>query len=88
MSARREKRLRKMEAKVTYMDGRVRDLERRLLVMEEIAAHPVVIRSTETEKPRPRGVLASLLLKLRGGRKEDVGSSLEHIKSHPPKTFH
>lgn len=88
MSARREKRLRKMEAKVTYMDGRVRDLERRLLVMEEIAAHPVMIRSTKAEKPRPRGVLASLLLKLRGGRKEDVGSSLEYIKSHPPKPFH
>ncbi len=87
MSARREKRLRKMEAKVTYIDGRVRALEHRLLVLEEIAAHPVMIRSTGNEEPHPRGVLASLLLKLRGGCKEDVGSSLEYIKSHPPRPF-
>lgn len=37
MSARREKRLRKLEATVTYMDIRVRALERRLLTMEEEA---------------------------------------------------
>lgn len=66
MSARREKRLRKMEARVTYMDGRVRELERRMMVLEGLAAHPVMIQSTGAEKPRPRGVLASLLLKLRG----------------------
>ena len=61
MSARREKRLRKMEARVAYMDGRVRELERRLMTLEEVAAHPTMILSTE-EKARPRGVLASLLL--------------------------
>lgn len=86
MSARREKRLRKMEAKVAYMDGRVRELERRLLSLEELAASPTMILSTE-EKARPRGVLASLLLKLRGERKEDDVPSLEYIKSHPPKPF-
>ncbi len=87
MSARREKRLRKLESRVAYMDGRVRELERRLLSLEELAAHPTMILHTETEEPRPRGILASLLLKLRGGRKEDVGSSLEYIKSHPPRPF-
>ena len=74
MSARREKRLRKLESRVAYMDGRVRELERRLLSLEELAAHPTMI-------------LASLLLKLRGGRKEDTGSSLEYIKNHPPRPF-
>ena len=69
------------------MDGRVRELERRLLSLEELAAHPTMILHTETEEPRPRGILASLLLKLRGGRKEDTGSSLEYIKSHPPRPF-
>ena len=87
MSARREKRLRKMEARVAYMDGRVRELERRLLTMEELAAHPTMILSTEPEKPRPRGVLASLLLKLRGRRKEDAADRMEYIKSHPPRPF-
>ena len=87
MSARREKRLRKLESRVAYMDGRVRELERRLLSLEELAAHPTMILHTETEEPRPRGILASLLLKLRGGCKEDVGSSLEYIKSHPPRPF-
>lgn len=84
MSARREKRLRKLESRVAYMDGRVRELERRLLSLEELAAHPTMILHAETEEPRPRGILASLLLKLRGGRKEDAGQSLEYIKSHPP----
>ena len=87
MSARREKRLRKLEAKITYMDGRVRALEHRLLALEEMAAHPVMIRSAETEEPRPRGILASLLLKLRGRWKEDADSPLECIKSHPPRPF-
>lgn len=87
MSARREKRLRKLESRVAYMDGRVRELERRLLSLEELAAHPTMILHTETEEPRPRGILASLLLKLRGGRKEDTGSSLEYIKNHPPRPF-
>ena len=77
MSARREKRLRKMEARVAYMDGRVR---------EEVAAHPTMILSTE-EKARPRGVLASLLLKLRGRRKEEAADRLEYIKRHPPRPF-
>lgn len=79
-----------MEAKVAYMDGRVRALEHRLLVLEEMTAHPVMIRSTRNEEPRPRGILASLLLKLRGGRKEGTAPyapSLEYIKSHPPRPF-
>ena len=66
MSARREKRLRKLESRVAYMDGRTRELERRLLSLEELAARPAMVLHTETEKPRPRGALASLLLKLRG----------------------
>ena len=86
MSARREKRLRKMEARVAYMDGRVRELERRLMTLEEVAAHPTMILSTE-EKARPRGVLASLLLKLRGRRKEEAADRLEYIKRHLPRPF-
>lgn len=50
MSARREKRLRKLENKVAYMDGRVRELERRLLSLEELASHPVMILSAGDEK--------------------------------------
>lgn len=86
MSARREKRLRKMEDRVTYMDGRVRELERRLLDLEEVAAHPTMILRTEERAPH-RGVLASLLLKLRGRRKEDAADRLEYIKRHPPRPF-
>lgn len=71
MSARREKRQRKLETKVTYMDGRVRELERRLLMLEELAASPTMILSTGEDRPRRRGVLASLLLWLRGRKAEN-----------------
>ena len=71
MSARREKRQRKLEAKVTYMDGRVRELERRLLMLEELAASPAMILSAGEDRPRRRGVLASLLLWLRGRKAEN-----------------
>lgn len=66
MSARREKRLRKLEAKAAYMDGRVMGLEHRLLMLKKLAANPTMILSTEEDMPRRRGVLASLLLKLKG----------------------
>lgn len=46
MSARREKRLRKLEAKAAYMDGRVMGLEHRLLMLEKLAANPTMILST------------------------------------------
>lgn len=36
MSARREKRLRKLEARVEYLDGRVRSVERRQLDQEDM----------------------------------------------------
>ena len=39
MSARREKRLRKLEATVSYMDARVRVLERKMLLMEDEVQH-------------------------------------------------
>jgi hypothetical protein len=87
MSARREKRLRKLEATVTYMDGRVRALEKRVIVLEELAASPTMILSTEEKTSRPCGFLASLLLKLRGKRGENSTTSMEQIKSHPPRPF-
>lgn len=71
MSARREKRQRKLEDKVTYMEGRVRELERRLLMLEELAASPTMILSTGEDRPRRRGVLASLLLWMRGRKAEN-----------------
>lgn len=60
MSARREKRLRKMEAKVTYMDGRVRELERRLLPLEELATQPIFISSAGAKKPKARTFIERL----------------------------
>lgn len=60
MSARREKRLRKLENKVTYMDARVRTLEYQLMRFEELAVSPTMIMRTDPEKDRPRGVLAFL----------------------------
>lgn len=71
MSARREHRLRKMEARAAYMDVRVRELERRLLMLEELAANPTMILSTGEDTPRRRGVLASLLLWLKGRKDTD-----------------
>lgn len=71
MSARREKKVRKLEATVAYMDVRVRALERRLLALEELAASPTMILSAGEDRPRRRGVLASLLLWLRGRKAEN-----------------
>ena len=86
MSARREKRLRKLEARVAYLESRTYSVEKRQLDLEELAGQPTMILSTE-EKARPRGVLASLLLKLRGRRKEEAADRLEYIKRHPPRPF-
>ena len=86
MSARREKCLRKMVARVAYLESRTYSVEKRQLDLEELAGQPTMILSTE-EKTRPRGILASLLLKLRGERKADADSSLEYVKSHPPRPF-
>lgn len=88
MSARREKRLRKLEARVAYLESRTYSIEKRQLDLEELATRPTMILHTETEMPRPRGILASLLLKLRGGHRDAADPSLEYIKSHPPKPFH
>lgn len=53
------------------MDGRVRELERRLLMLEELAASPTMILSAGEDRPSRRGVLASLLLWLRGRKAEN-----------------
>lgn len=65
MSARREKRLRKMEARVAYMDGRVRELERRLMTLEEVAAKPVVVMSAGAEKPKGLSIAERLRVRLK-----------------------
>lgn len=39
------------------------------------------------EEGKPVKVLASLLLKLRGRRKEEAADRLEYIKRHPPRPF-
>ena len=56
---------------VAYMDVRVRALERRLLALEELAASPTMILSAGEDRPRHPGVLASLLLWLRGRKAEN-----------------
>lgn len=84
MSARREKRLRKLEARVAYLESRTYSVEMRQLRLEELAASPTMTLSTDTEKDHHRGVLASLLLRLRGGyaTTKDIKRSYK-----PPRTF-
>lgn len=65
MSARREKKVRKLEATVAYMDRRVRALERRLLALEELAAKPVVVMYAGAEKPKGLSVAERLRVRLK-----------------------
>ena len=98
MSARREKRLRKMEARVAYMDGRVRELERRLMTLEEVAAHPTMILSTE-EKARPLSrapsgmigletSLALTLTQLYHTKKLDLPGVFRRLSTNPADILH
>lgn len=54
MSARREKRLRKLEARVEYLDGRVRSVEKRQLYQEDMYFGVVTAPKTGLQPEPPR----------------------------------
>lgn len=68
MSARREKRLRKLEAKVAYLDGRVRSVEKRQLDQEEMYFGIVTAPQTVLRTVPPRRNLWRRLLDAFRGR--------------------
>lgn len=71
MSARREKRLRKMEARVAYLEGRVRSVEKRQLDQEEIYFGMVTAPQTVIRTDPPRRSLWRRLLDAFRGRAEE-----------------
>ncbi len=69
MSARREKRLRKLEEKLEYMNGRVHALEFRVLSMEE-KADALEVQDADWAPAPPRRSLWRRLLDAIMGRDE------------------
>lgn len=70
MSARREKRLRKLEAHVEYLDGRVRSVERRQLDQDEMYFGVVTApKDGPVPVPQRRILLRRLMDSFRGRAK-------------------
>lgn len=68
MSARREKRLRKLEARVAYLEGRVHSVEKRQLDQEEMYFGIVTVPQTVLRTDPPRRSLWRRLLDAFRGR--------------------